>query len=477
LRLLIAVSAIASSVFPAPLAAEEFAQKRYACIIAGTPVLDAPGSAGRKLLDMGFGEEAAVGASREIREKGDAETWVRVKRGKTVGWTAAYCLAPQRPRREDYLEAPDPTLGTWTSYSGGHPIRFTLHPDGRCDIDGCPSVMGIPEAGEPVYEWREAEGNIAITAFGPGSGDEGEIAFDWTIRERTKFRLLVDERGAGTRELYRESLLVRAAAIGSLDYMRAVFANNRYEPADLDGHFTFDDYYDEARDPEIRARELRRRDRDEAIRQRDLDRKRREVESDPGDGFGGAGEGWGPPIDLYGDELLPPLPCDHPTGRQMISLPLLGIALSARRYREDIALFLIGRGADVNARMRKDEALEDEEPVDEPLLLFLKKHGAEKGCAFLLAHGADAEGRDAEGRTYAYLASGDNMRSVAPRGGLNLRRNPSQDGAVISVIPYGAEVLVLDESGGEETISGLTGRWTRVMRNRVVGWVFGGYLR
>ncbi len=470
LQLVMAACLVGFMGLSAPLAAQdEFKQKRYACLIAGASVYSGPGRANKKLFDLPFGEETAMGGSQTVREKSGVETWVKVKHGTAVGWTLEYSLAPQRPKKEDYLEAPDSLLGTWTTYYGNHPIFFTFKTGGECNVEGCSMVIGGSEAGGPMYTWEGDEGTITITAFGPGSGEEGETAFAWNIREQARFYLLVDDSNGGSLELFRSSLLVRAVASGSLNHLRALFANNRYTPADFDKHLVFDDYYDEARDPEQAERERQRLAREEAMQQQDEEIKRWNEAP--------AGEYWGPPPTLYGDELLPPAPCTHPTGLEMIRLPLLGIALSAQNFREDAALFLIERGADVNAFVKKGEPFQDEELVNEPLLVYLKKHGAVQGCALLLKHDARTDMADSAGRTYADLSAKESVRRIDPREGLKLRSSPSLDGVIVATIPYNAEVLVLDETGGEVTIKGRTGRWTRVTWNTTTGWVFGGFLK
>jgi hypothetical protein len=68
-------------------------------------------------------------------------------------------------------------------------------------------------------------------------------------------------------------------------------------------------------------------------------------------------------------------------------------------------------------------------------------------------------------------------RIVHSDGGLRLRSSPELKGTVLGVIPDGTEVQLLEEKSQVLTISGATGKWTRVWApDQGEGWVFGGFL-
>lgn len=59
---------------------------------------------------------------------------------------------------------------------------------------------------------------------------------------------------------------------------------------------------------------------------------------------------------------------------------------------------------------------------------------------------------------------------------LRLRSEPSQKGASLEILKFGAEVEVLAVSKENETINGITAPWKQVRYGEKEGWVFGGYL-
>jgi SH3-like domain-containing protein len=70
----------------------------------------------------------------------------------------------------------------------------------------------------------------------------------------------------------------------------------------------------------------------------------------------------------------------------------------------------------------------------------------------------------------------ENSRKVISEGGLRMRDAPDISGTKIGVIPNGQIVELLEESGEMVTISGATGKWSKVKWNNITGWVFGGFL-
>lgn len=78
--------------------------------------------------------------------------------------------------------------------------------------------------------------------------------------------------------------------------------------------------------------------------------------------------------------------------------------------------------------------------------------------------------------TSACRAEDQAARWVRSPEGLNMRDAPSITGKVLVLIPDGAEVTVLEETGAVQTIQDAAGRWTRVEWNGLQGWVFGGFL-
>ena len=71
----------------------------------------------------------------------------------------------------------------------------------------------------------------------------------------------------------------------------------------------------------------------------------------------------------------------------------------------------------------------------------------------------------------------DGMKAwVRAGGGLRLRDRPSADGNIVTLIPNFSEVTMIEETGNVITISGSTGKWTRMNYGDRTGWAFGGFL-
>lgn len=59
---------------------------------------------------------------------------------------------------------------------------------------------------------------------------------------------------------------------------------------------------------------------------------------------------------------------------------------------------------------------------------------------------------------------------------LRVRAEPSQKGAALDLLKFGAEVEVLTVSTETETINGITSPWKQIRYGEKTGWVFGGFL-
>ncbi len=70
----------------------------------------------------------------------------------------------------------------------------------------------------------------------------------------------------------------------------------------------------------------------------------------------------------------------------------------------------------------------------------------------------------------------EKSRKIISKGGLRMRDAPDITGNKIAVIPRGDIVELLEESGERITISGATGKWSKVSWKNKTGWVFGGFL-
>lgn len=72
--------------------------------------------------------------------------------------------------------------------------------------------------------------------------------------------------------------------------------------------------------------------------------------------------------------------------------------------------------------------------------------------------------------------SNANKQYVSAVGGLKMRDMPNKDGKAIALIPQGSEVVVLEETGQEEEVSGRRGKWAKIRYGSQEGFVFGGFL-
>ncbi|MBN1798555.1 MAG: SH3 domain-containing protein [Spirochaetales bacterium] len=57
-----------------------------------------------------------------------------------------------------------------------------------------------------------------------------------------------------------------------------------------------------------------------------------------------------------------------------------------------------------------------------------------------------------------------------------MREAPNLGAKKIGLIPYGEQVLLIEETGAPVAISGITGRWSKINWKGKAGWVFGGFL-
>ena len=67
-------------------------------------------------------------------------------------------------------------------------------------------------------------------------------------------------------------------------------------------------------------------------------------------------------------------------------------------------------------------------------------------------------------------------RWISAAGGLNMRSSPSLSAEVVTLLPYGEQVELVQESGDYWSVQGQTGKWTQVYWKGHTGWVFGGFL-
>lgn len=72
---------------------------------------------------------------------------------------------------------------------------------------------------------------------------------------------------------------------------------------------------------------------------------------------------------------------------------------------------------------------------------------------------------------------GSSLQVLAPSG-LKLRATPSMDASVITVMPHGAEVFLIEfeESTKMTRVDWIDGKWMKVDYNGTVGWAFDGFL-
>jgi hypothetical protein len=68
------------------------------------------------------------------------------------------------------------------------------------------------------------------------------------------------------------------------------------------------------------------------------------------------------------------------------------------------------------------------------------------------------------------------LRFVTANDGINLREAPDQDGKVVTLIPIGSEVKIIEERWDTLTLDEKTGKWTKVEWKEFSGWAFGGFL-
>ncbi len=60
---------------------------------------------------------------------------------------------------------------------------------------------------------------------------------------------------------------------------------------------------------------------------------------------------------------------------------------------------------------------------------------------------------------------------------VNMRDQPSEDGALVSPIPTGAEVIIFRYGGDTALKNGEQGRWCRIAYDAKIGWVWGKYVK
>ena len=91
------------------------------------------------------------------------------------------------------------------------------------------------------------------------------------------------------------------------------------------------------------------------------------------------------------------------------------------------------------------------------------------GISILLAIGSCSEEQGPE-------PTKEELRFVDAQGGLRMRKQPSTDAPVVTLIPNRAEVSVLQKDGPHATIAGNSGQWLNIRYQSQVGWVFDAYL-
>lgn len=75
-----------------------------------------------------------------------------------------------------------------------------------------------------------------------------------------------------------------------------------------------------------------------------------------------------------------------------------------------------------------------------------------------------------------YIYAGENSRWVISEEGLNMRETPNEKAKKMYTIPFGAEIVFIEEIGEEVSIDDAVGKWSKVKWNNKEGWVFGGFL-
>lgn len=78
--------------------------------------------------------------------------------------------------------------------------------------------------------------------------------------------------------------------------------------------------------------------------------------------------------------------------------------------------------------------------------------------------------------TTVFSKSMNEIRYVKPRSGLRLRKKSNTKGKMITLMPYGAKVRILDKSGKIVILQGKRGKWIKVVYKKLIGWTFNAYL-
>lgn len=154
------------------------------------------------------------------------------------------------------------------------------------------------------------------------------------------------------------------------------------------------------------------------------------------------------------------------------------------RDNYELVAYLIELGMDINM-------LEEDYIESSPTYVSLKE-GKYRIFELLLKSGATPmEGDSANSSAYNYAFQQDdrtaidilakygystNRRRISADVGLRMRSAPSLKAEKLGVIPYGEQVILLEERGAVVEIAGANGRWSRVRWRDREGWVFGGFL-
>lgn len=154
------------------------------------------------------------------------------------------------------------------------------------------------------------------------------------------------------------------------------------------------------------------------------------------------------------------------------------------RDNYEMIVYLIELGAELN--MTDDDFI-----LGSPTYVSLKE-GKYRIFELLLKSGATPMERDSANRSaYNYAFQQDdrtaidilakygystNRRRISADVGLRMRSAPSLEAEKLGVIPYGEQVILLEERGAVVEIAGAKGHWSRVRWKNREGWVFGGFL-
>ncbi len=68
------------------------------------------------------------------------------------------------------------------------------------------------------------------------------------------------------------------------------------------------------------------------------------------------------------------------------------------------------------------------------------------------------------------------FRFVWAKGGLRLRKNSTLKSKIVTLLPNGSKVGILEEKGKILKIAGKKGKWTKVKYKKHIGWAFGGFI-